>query len=202
MVYDINAITQMVKNLPICPNKIVDSSYASKIKDSLDTSYYSIESITYGMSKLVILINNADFVIKIPLNGARNNPFIHANNSVRWDYCLTESLRYQEAKKDGKEDFFAETKLICHTKTKYPVYIQERCYTYASYFFDSAGLDDDLPSQNGWWDDFSEEAPSLATELSIYLNTKGWNEDLHDENIGFLEEDGRHVLIDYSGFNY
>lgn len=97
----------------------------------------------YGATKLVILPEDKNYVIKIPFSGFFDSiydeetddyfeefsPFKGANQRldgyIQWDYCEEESQRFSLAKKEKLNYLFAETKYI-GSVSKYPIYIQEK----------------------------------------------------------------------------
>ena len=95
-------------------------------------------SLYIGATKMVIVIDNCDFVIKIPFYGQQTydsnsdeyvyEDFLHANNGYNnWDYCLTETNIYNMAIKEGVEEFFPETYEYQEGYSIFPpVYIQKK----------------------------------------------------------------------------
>ena len=131
------------------------SGSAMDISDFLDRQENRPElGYATGASKMVILIEGADEVVKIPFNGEfyeteeydedeegydENaiydmiecfSELIWANdldndNAEDWDYCQNEVLKYEIAKEKGFADFFAR---IEHWQDVdfHPVYLQEK----------------------------------------------------------------------------
>ena len=95
-------------------------------------------SLYIGATKMVIVNDNCDFVIKIPFYGqqAYNSDsdeyvyedFVHADNGYNgWDYCLTETNIYNMAVKEGVKEFFPETYEYQEGYDVFPpVYIQKK----------------------------------------------------------------------------
>jgi hypothetical protein len=86
-----------------------------------------------GVSKLCIIPEGADYVIKIPFKGNLDDEndfyyeFENANETETcWDYCLTELLYYQQAKHFKVEKAFCKTKLLGYINDYYPIYVQQR----------------------------------------------------------------------------
>lgn len=91
-----------------------------------------------GATKMVIVNDNCDFVIKIPFYGKQTydydsdeyvyEDFLHADNGYNgWDYCLTETNIYNMAVKAGVEEFFPETYEYQEGYGIFPpVYIQKK----------------------------------------------------------------------------
>lgn len=98
-----------------------------------------------GASKLVILIEELDEVIKIPFNGTfyydedeslditDTEDFIendwandiNAPSATDWDYCENEVLKLEKAEKEGFGDFFAKIEKYTMIDN-HPVYLQEK----------------------------------------------------------------------------
>lgn len=109
---------------------------------------------SYGASKLVIIPDNTDYVIKVPFNCVYNEDYIDPDYAASqgieydedeqeewlyfqnayycrqeeygWDYCEAEVEYYEEAADWGVEKYFAETRYIgdCHG---WPIYVQPKC---------------------------------------------------------------------------
>ena len=101
--------------------------------------------IRFGCTKLVIIPEESDYVIKIPFNGmwyeVYNNEtndyeddefigFYKANDLgedcvENWDYCENELCKYERAVEDGFGKFFPDTQFY-NWKHSYPIYIQKK----------------------------------------------------------------------------
>ena len=112
-----------------------------------DDSIIKIKDWAWGATKLVIIPQKGDFVIKIPFEGQEVelwpideetgeenydaepewgiDRFMYAQNDTHWDYCLTEVERYSLAREFGFERFFLETFCIGYVKG-HPIYVQEK----------------------------------------------------------------------------
>ena len=110
-----------------------------------DDSVIKIKDWAWGATKLVIIPQKGEYVIKIPFMGQEfeyypvtedgeedyDNPqwdieeFQYAKNHTGWDYCLTEVERYALAREFGFERFFLETFCIGYIKG-HPIYVQEK----------------------------------------------------------------------------
>lgn len=105
--------------------------------------------ICHGVSKVVLVPDEGDYVIKIPFNGTYEScyddngdfedefwtEFYQAPEECGWDYCATEVEIYEKAKEHNIECFFAKTEFLCTSKNYHPIYIQEKVRT--RYGFDS-----------------------------------------------------------------
>lgn len=169
----------------------------------------------HGMSKVCIIPTGADYVIKIPFNGVwydydkSFDYFWCANDDEnhKWDYCFTEMICYNYAKKEKVEKAFCKTKLLGYTND-YPIYIQQR----ASVFSDLKEEEDyrserteDYCCSHGFrcfnpvWiaDAIEYYGQSQFSRLMDFIDNYGID-DLHTENIGYIKN--KPVLIDYSDF--
>ena len=112
-----------------------------------DDSVVKIKDWAWGATKLVIIPQKGDFVIKIPFEGQEVelwpideetgeenydaepewsiDRFMYAQNDTHWDYCLTEVERYSLAREFGFEKYFLETFCIGYING-HPIYVQEK----------------------------------------------------------------------------
>ena len=110
-----------------------ESSYLEELVNSIPGC-----SLYIGATKMVIVNDNCDFVIKIPFYGEQiydydsdeysYEDFLYADNGYNsWDYCLTETNIYNMAVKEGVEEFFPETYEYQEGYGIFPpVYIQKK----------------------------------------------------------------------------
>jgi hypothetical protein len=178
-----------------------------------------------GASKLVIIPDNADYVIKIPYTGRRywdyeNEEYIHskftfANNTDEyfWDYCLTETLLWRIAKNENVNQIFAKERII-GAINKHPIYIQQRAEVYGySDKYDSASDDERQKTikhcEQKHFNIFEDELLSWQTDALEYYGEKKFDKimsfikkyeigDLHDSNLGYIGE--KPIILDYSDF--
>lgn len=195
-----------------------------------------------GVSKGVLVFDELDYVIKIPFyceylegdgyydeddnwvqeieDGPSGYPFngvevegFSAEND--WDYCETESYRYLVAKRNGVEEFFAETWMIGKIR-QWPVYAQVK----ACMFRSEASYSE--RSRKNYSDAERETAKTIKQETGFYVESEWlmdflsyWGkerlmtfiefcnqwliDDLHGGNLGYVC--GVPCLIDYSSFN-
>ena len=104
----------------------------------------------YGATKIVFILPDKNFVIKIPFSGCYKNTMIETNTEKgvkskwisryskftgaqspmrkaeegEWDYCQVECDIYALAAEEAVEDFFAKTECIGFIHG-YPIYVQE-----------------------------------------------------------------------------
>lgn len=147
----------------------------------------------------------------------REEPFdiYHANENTptdrEWDYCQTEEWIYQQAKLQGVEACFAETRLLGFIDS-HPIYAQYKGVMYN----DNTSYRDKTPKEkettrykceqiggscfNVYWltDLISFFGDEIFQKFMRFLDEYQIN-DLHNGNMGYIG--GVPVLIDYSGFN-
>ncbi|MCD8210011.1 MAG: hypothetical protein LUC37_00545, partial [Prevotella sp.] len=151
-------------------------------------------SYAHGVSKCVILPVGEPYVIKIPFIGTYDDyycyrcsgysydedyedddyvafyEFCNANNDFHhdWDYCFTEALLYDCARKRSINYPFCKTKLIGRTETAgYPIYIQARATPFSetekrSEHFDRHPTDLEVRSS------------SMCKEKGVYIFNTTW----------------------------
>lgn len=182
----------------------------------------------HGATKLVIIPDKTDYVIKIPYTGffeiedgwedtdgeyyeenEEYTPYEGAGDEgYPWDYCWNEVRRYEIAEEEGLEKYFAKTEFVGMVRG-YPIYVQEKCTTYRNKKnYHSKEEQDTTSKVCGNWKDVNL---NWLTDFRLYYGDKEllrfanfirnnyYDDDLRDENIGYIND--RPVLIDYSGFN-
>ena len=139
---NINKILDLFKNCDFS-NDVTSDNCESAIIDWLPDDFRF--SYSYGVSKLVILPEGENFVIKIPFIGStivddsdeeyedKVEPFCMANYDEWhcWDYCFTEVLYYHDAKKKRVAEILAKP-LYVGKVSGYPIYIQDNAETFSS----------------------------------------------------------------------
>lgn len=126
-----------------------------------------------------------------------------------WDYCATEVKRYRLAREKGFEKFFART-FFYTTINGYPIYLQEKCNVLSKNRKDHTFSKEerrrtssiemaDIAINIDWLTAFRlQYGEQKLIEFSDFIKTLNWDDDLRDENVGYLNN--KPVLIDYSGF--
>ena len=113
----------------------------------LDGTY----EIEHGVSKVVLVPAEGDYVIKIPFNGTYYSiydedgdiedeewsEYYNAPEECGWDYCAAEVEVYNMAKEHNVDCFFARTEFLCSTKNYHPIYIQEKVKTRYAFAYDA-----------------------------------------------------------------
>lgn len=174
-----------------------------------------------GVSKVVFVSDNYDYVLKIPFSGYRcyEEEFVGYENAgydSGWNYCEVEENVYTDAVKFGIAHFFAATEFYGYTPTKYPVYIQPRVIsyfdyrnnhsreytkeelTYATNVLKGSRRCTGLSTQ--WIADaiaaFGEES---VLDLLSFIDLRNIT-DLHTGNYGYTLE-GKPIIFDYAGWH-
>ena len=197
----------------------------------------------YGVSKGVLIFNDLDYVIKIPFyaewfegyevdydeendepiyedgytadcpfQGVEVEGFIKENS---WDYCETETLIYEVAKRNSMEDHFAKTYMIGYAN-HWPIYAQVRaCMLRSEESYTTR-------SKKNYTEEERETANAIRDNEKFYLDEEWlmdfiafWGkermlqfikfcndwfiDDLHGGNLGYVN--GIPCLVDYSSYN-
>lgn len=206
---------------------ITEMNYHTNIIQHLPKDFYF--KYEFGVSKLVIIPIDEDFVIKIPFIGEYDYDrcetvnFACANNDDKkcWDYCFTEVLYYHEAKKYKAAEILAKSRYI-GTVQNYPIYIQQKVETYYSHFCNgnnNSNSDDvfepkemDLKEKT-FYSKCSEKNIDVFNikwmmDVFDYYGEKKFDKimkfvsllnDLHNNNIGYIGT--RPIILDYAGWN-
>lgn len=203
---------------------LTENDFEDKVLSNLpDDLKYHYE---YGATKLVIILPDCNFVIKIPFSGSYQEfyqddtdgyeeEYVEFENAdfetCEWDYCKTEVNRYNLAKNIGIEKYFAKTECIGMINN-YPIYIQQKAEIFAevkdlnSYSEEKKSSTREKCDKEDLWC-FNE---CWLSDLLDYCGDKVFSffmsfikdndfDDLHSSNIGYIN--GVPVLVDYSGFN-
>ena len=203
---------------------LTENDFEDKVLSNLpDDLKYHYE---YGATKLVIMLPDCDFVIKIPFSGSYQEfyqdrtddyeeEYVEFENAdfetCEWDYCKTEVNRYNLAKNVGIEKYFAKTECIGMVNN-YPIYIQQKAEIFAevkdlnSYSEEKKSSTrekcdkEDLWCFNECWlSDLLDYCGDRIFSLFMSFLKDNEFDDLHSSNIGYIN--GVPVLVDYSGFN-
>lgn len=172
-----------------------------------------------GATKLTIIPENRDYVIKIPFNGEWRYgdcfSFQGADSAYFDNYCEAEMNIYQEVKENGWEDMFLPLEYVGDF-ANYPIYVQQKIEllernsieqkNYSSkeskdkvnkdYQYNRIG---NLPS---FWTASCLEVLGGSIEklrkFISFLYDTGIGSDLHSANVGFLN--GKAIILDYGGY--
>lgn len=148
----LNRLERLAHNFPIPENHLglgIDNEDYLEMAKNLGRTFPDA-FIAFGASKIAIVFNDSEPVIKIPFHGVwfeeqdlidynydadelyhndRNLyfvPFYNANIKDGWDYCRTEVINYNYHASQGLEMFFAEEQYWGKTDNGVPLYIQEK----------------------------------------------------------------------------
>ena len=177
----------------------------------------------YGVSKLVLIPDEYNFVVKIPFSCTDydeddNKEFQMAyyieSGEYGWDYCRAEAEFYEAAKVHGVEKFFAPTIYIGDIKG-WPIYIQDKCLIFeesnsqyshseedrcrSSEKLDSMKIASERVPIDFIVDMFKDYPDEEVAGVFNFIDEVGI-EDLHGSNCGY-NKDGLVVFTDYSGYH-
>ena len=220
---DLEKIKQVFYNTKF-PNEfggnLEDESYEwifdwleTNITPYLDEEY----EICHGVSKVVLVPADGDYVIKIPFNGTYEscyddngdfedeiwNEFYNAPEECGWDYCATEVEVYEKAKEYNVECFFVKTELLCTSKNFHPIYIQEKAKTRNSVARDEL-MKPSEKSLKEYKEKYKKDFGSMGVlrdEEWIALCLDKYNIDIVERFVNFLN-DNAFVNWDMHGENY
>lgn len=186
-------------------------------------------SISYGVSKLVIIPSFGDKVIKIPFRGKWYcgehwdddiedyvdsedyfESFCGANSAYGDDYCAAEEGYYLEAEDAMLAPLFAKTEYV-KTINNVAFYVQEKImgknHSRISYDSDSYKKASKMNSDSQawvndtvWLANVLEYYGEVITEYLLKFLKEQEIRDLHSGNTGY-RKNGEPVLIDYSSWN-
>lgn len=168
-----------------------------------------------GCVKLVILLDEADFVIKVPFYGYTNgNKFIPYHNRLNswneyWNYCDEERVIWAKAVFCKLENYFAKLDTLCHWGD-IPIYIQPKCTPLINmipYSFEisersmymAQGFAYDFPLVPKIWMAVFIDKYGVGEmeKLLDFVQQEGLT-DLTNDNIGF--RNGECIIFDYAEY--
>lgn len=195
--------------------KLTDDNFEDRILAHLPESFSY--KYFFGASKVCIIPEGADYVIKIPFNSSwcdSEEEYYDFNSATSddkryWDYCFAEVLFYNGAKREKVQKVFCKARLL-GCVDDYPIYVQERAVTY--YELKGENREDArTPNTRQYCHEkgFSCFNAIWCADALEYYGQRTFNKmmsfiksnhigDLHDDNIGYIGR--RPVLIDYSDF--
>ena len=177
--------------------------YLDKFSCEFDCNYNDLEiELKWGVTKAVICLPDNEWVLKIPFS------------DYEFDYCSLEEKNYISAKREGFEDFMAETHYLMDFNGS-PCYIMKK----AEVGFDllkkdmyscliEEGNSEEYARYNSELncsgDEYVENLLSFHYDhkrLDNFLDFCEENDinDIHTGNVGYIN--GRLVVIDYSGYH-
>lgn len=210
MYYNINDILPYVKNYNF-------SDYFTSREEDFLISSIDCDELSFdwkdGASKLVIIPENKDYVIKIPFNGDCNEYEEYYDYS--YNYCETEIELYDKIFKENPLfiQFFLPLTRVEEFR-KWDVYIQPKCQAYnntdehirsKSYSKESFTKAKKVIKKNillptDWVAAVTEvlQDINLVIEFINVLCKYDIMDDLHKGNIGYCN--GKPVILDYANF--
>lgn len=202
--------------------EITHETFESKIINKLKISCNLEFEYLHGATKIVLILPNEDFVIKIPFNGDYDyhnkfynfcgaySIFEEEYSEDKWDYCNREKEIYLFAASNNFQYLFAKTELIGYVQG-YPIYTQTKAKIYKedikkkNYYQKLASTKKKCREINcpcfceGWLVDVIDYYGEKEFEkIMLFLQDNELDGDLHDSNLGYI--DGKPVLVDYSDY--
>ena len=191
----------------------------SQIEDVVDGDFF----VSNGVTKVVIIVDDLPFVIKIPFNGQCERvwideyncddgtwyPFYRAGGKSRWDYCETEFEYTVAIQNEGYEMFIPDMMYLCNVDG-YNVYVQEKvlplCENRNTYGATDASLEKAKNCKRYFDIEWSARAIDIYG-FDAFVEFCEWAEDelpqmmedMHSGNYGY-RENGDPILLDLSGF--
>ncbi len=209
-----DSLLDIFKNCDFSGN-LTDDNFEDRILGNLPENFSY--KYFFGASKVCIIPEGADYVIKIPFNSSwcdseeDYDDFRYATSDDRhyWDYCFAEVLCYKEAKREKVHKMFCKARLLGYVDG-YPIYVQERAVTYYELKGEDREdartpntrrycYDNGFSCFNAIWcaDALEYYGQSTFNKMMSFIKTYHIG-DLHDDNIGYIGR--KPVLIDYSDF--
>jgi hypothetical protein len=179
----------------------------------VDTKMLTIEA---GITKLVIIPEETDYVIKIPFTGVYK--YDDYENPVFKNYCSENVIEeeidlYDFTISEALRSITAENIFICMLDDILPIYIQEKAKNLTSYcnfsslpisetkqnivkaVITKTNTDLNIDFVSKLISSFGiKKAYNLITEIDCYYT------DLHNQNYGF-KKDGSCMIFDYGGYD-
>lgn len=186
--------------------------------------------VFHGITKMVVVPNKGNFVVKIPFNGYHCEeesyiededryeyvncfrPYLNANDEDGWDYCRDELNKYRAAVKAGFGDIIAEVGFVGYY-SDCPIYWQEKVIPYEvghSRFHPSADSLSKSHNVKFRYKSCTEDWRAMVIEtygIDYWESFVDWVDEtgleiLEDMHTGNFgyRMDGRPVLFDISGW--
>jgi len=215
MNYNINDIMPYIKNYDF------GEYFTAREEDFLISSVDCEDELSFdwedGASKLVIVPENKDYVIKIPFNAMYDN-FLCEYYDYSQNYCTTEMYLYYKIANEENPifaQFFLPLTYIEEFEN-WEIYIQPKCQIYnnldeneRSRSYSKNSFDKIKANKNvsysttlplDWLAAVTEVLGDidLVVEFINMLEKYDINQDLHSGNIGYYN--GKPIILDYAGF--
>lgn len=129
MYYDIEEVKKFTENFGLNEDDGLTEDDVDFLIAEIDCSKVPSFDWDNGATKLVIMPENRDYVIKVPFNGAYDNgnffSFEGAESEYCDNYCEAENRLYQQALTEGFEEMFLPNEYIW-TVDSIPIYVQQK----------------------------------------------------------------------------
>ena len=211
---------------------IVDILYGSK----------DVDNCPNGITKIVAINNSCSKVLKIPFHAAYEEEydyeyeqytgeneyfdFQNADSShsieeenAEWDYCADEVRKYEQAVKDGMEEFFPAIEFYKEGKCGVPYYIQEKVMPFKVKDFKEENKKNSYKNATKISESYRNKGKYIRVnnyfiaaclewygeEKTIdfleyaYIKYPEIGRDLHEGNLG-RRMNGAPVVLDFAGF--
>lgn len=207
-----------------CFEELCNENSESLIYDNVANDY---ENFDIGATKMVLIPDDADYVVKIPFSHSLADvakwneelgeyeyesyceEFTCAPFGGGWDYCHSEVEVYYLAQEHNVAQYFLPIQHIGDVNG-HPIYVQEKVEMYDYFSTKSHSRDDEDSAKDScksrnldmfnvsWCTDFIlTYGIDAFADLDEFFNVIGLT-DLHDGNIGYYH--GVPVIVDYAGF--
>lgn len=220
MHYDVEEVKGYVKNFSLNEDGGFTEWEGEEFVGSISGENLPAFNWEDGATKLVIIPENRDYVIKIPFNGRYDYGdffyFEGACSDTCDDYCSSEMHLYEEAKRMNLEKLFLPLELACEVDG-YPIYVQDKAEEIDSWHSGAQGMKYSSEASRDRISQAYKEGTRFfgpPTWIASCLDTLGSFEelerfssfldeegitDLHEGNLGYY--DGHAVIIDYGGYH-
>lgn len=172
-----------------------------------------------GASKLVLIPEDKDYVIKIPFNSSHDEFDDGCYYDMSRNYCEEEIDLYNKISMEGLGGVFSQFFLPLTRVEEfqdYDIYIQPKCQVYnqvsnekRSHFYSPGSMSKVKSSHLNHYISLPDDWIAAVVEVlkNIYLAKKFFeilskyniDQDLHRGNIGYYN--GKPVILDYGGFD-
>ena len=195
---------------------LAEDNYMKKVVSKLPQGEFCYAA---GVTKVVIIPKEGDYVLKIPFSVDEYGDFFENaggyESNGEWDYCEAELEKYKYAKEEGVDEFFLETEYLCQVQ-EFPIYIQRKAVTFYSIQEDE---DEEFTKDHEKWKSKTKDRCNennfycfnvdwLADVLAYYGENKFDKfmqfledydiTDLHKDNVGYCGD--QPVIMDWGGY--
>lgn len=202
---------------------LTEENFESKVIIPFEEYYHESYAWEFGATKLIFILNHCDWVIKIPFNARQEYGdeeeeveyyrFEYADCENGWDYCAAEVDIYEKARQVHLDNYFLQTMLYGEING-YPVYIQKKCPLFHDHSeYHDISYEESVIVRNicndsryhnipySWAFKFYSFYGELIFKMLLEFLVKNKVYDLHEGNIGYINEDEMPVIVDYGSYN-